>query len=126
MRLLLIVGERDGNPGSLDFYSVENAEDSVFSFVIDGVRLAREYEASVRSRTKWLKLSSDSNEESVTLRSLLEGYFEAETLYESNALRAGIRTLSISHLKAGRLRLTFKDSGNRRELGPSMTGRLSK
>ncbi len=123
--LLLLIGERDGNPGSLDLYSVEKAEDPVVSFEIEGVRLAREYGATVRSRTKTLDLSSDSNEEAIDLQKLLEKYFKGESRSQNDSLRAGARTLSISYMREGRLRLTFKDSGARRELGPSMTGCLS-
>ncbi len=125
-RLLLLIGEREGNPGSLDLYSVEETEDSVLSFEIEGVRLAREYGAPVRSQTNTLNFSSDSNAESMGLQELLEKHFRGELCSQDDSPRAGTRTLSISYQKEGRLRLTFWDSGNGRELGPSMTGRLSK
>ncbi len=125
-RLLLVVGERDGNPGSLDLYSVENAEEPVLSFEIEGVRLAREYGSHVRSRSKALDFSSDSNENSIDLQKLLEKYFKIEPCVQNDASRAGTRTLSISYLKEGRLRMAFKDSSNGQELGPSMTGSLNK
>jgi len=125
-RLLLLIGERDGNPGRLDLYSVEKAEDSVLSFEIAGVRLAREYESHVRSRTKTLDFASDSHEESLHVKKLLEKYFKCEPRSQNDSFGDGARTLSISYLEEGRMRLTFKDAGTRREIGPSMTGRLSK
>jgi rRNA maturation protein Rpf1 len=125
-RLLLLIGERDGNPGNLELYSMENPGKAVLSFEIKGVRLAREYGSHVRSRSKALDFSSDSNKDSVDLQKLLEGYFKDESGFRSDSIRAGTRTLSISHLKEGGLRLTFRDPGKGRELGPSMTGRLIK
>jgi rRNA maturation protein Rpf1 len=124
-RLLLVIGEWDGNPGRLDLYSVDTA-DSVFSFEIEGVRLAREYGAPVRSRSNVLNFSSDSNKESVGLLDLLEKYLRAKSGLQDDSHRAGTRTLSISYQMDGRLRLTFIDSSTRRELGPSITGGLGK
>ena len=124
-RLLLLIGERDGNPGSLELYYAEGVGDSVFSFKVEGMRLAREYGASVRNSTKTLIISSDSNNESNDLQKLLEKHFQGERHPQNDIPLALTRTLSISLLKGKKLRLTFVDSVNGLEIGPTITGRLS-
>ncbi len=120
--LLLMVGERDGNPGSLALYLVNQSEKPVLSLQVHGVKLAREYGSHVRSRSKALRIAADSSETSNTLGRQLETYLESELYARNGLVGSGIRILSIAHMGYGKVRLTFKDSESGRELGPSITG----
>lgn len=119
-RLLLVVGEREGNPGSFSLYSMKDPAEPILTFEIEGLRLAREYGSHARGRSKVLAVSSDSSANSGKLQARLELYFKAEHFSPINT-----RTLFISSLELGRFRLTFMDSSHGHEIGPSMTGRLS-
>ncbi len=119
VRLLLLIGEHEGNPGGFELYSMKDPAEPVLSFEIEGLRLAREYGSHVRSQSKGIAFSSDSKGNSVELRRRLERYFKVESLSPNLT-----RILFISEMESGRFRLTFMDSGDSREIGPSMTGRL--
>ncbi len=123
--MLLIIGEREGNPGSLDLYSLRNAEEPVLSLDIDGVRLAREFGAQARTRSRAITFSSDSNKTSIGLRQLFESYFEGEES-RSGHPKDVVRVLSIVSMGNERVRLTFKVSDSGLDLGPSITGSLRK
>ncbi len=118
-----MVGERNGNPGKLDFYPVNDGERSAFSFEVESVRLAREFGASVRAPSGGLALSTDDSQVSCDLGSQLRAYLTSESRSNSES---SIRILSITDTKMGKLKISFEDSQNRRELGPSITGRWKK
>ncbi len=124
--MLLIIGEREGNPGSLDLYSLRNAEEPVLSLDIDGVRLAREFGAHVKGHSKAITFSSDSNKTSIGLRRLFESYFDKETYFRNSHAKDGVRVLSIVGMGNERVRLAFKVSDTGIDLGPSITGSLKK
>lgn len=120
-QLLLLIGERSGNPGRLDLYQLEDDGKPILSFGIDGVRLSREFGSQVGSMSEELSFATDSSEISTSLGRLLEGHFRREPSL-GNMRERRIRILSINDLGNGKLRLTFKDSESGRELGPSITG----
>lgn len=122
--MLLMIGEREGNPGSLDLYTLRNAEEPVLALVIDGVRLAREFGAHVRTRTDAITFSSDSKKTSNRLRKLFESYFGDEAHSRNSHPEDEVRVLSIIEMGKERVRLTFEDSKTDQEIGPSITGSL--
>lgn len=124
--MLIIIGEREGNPGSFELYSLKNAEEPVLSLDIDGVRLAREYGAHVKGQSNVITFSADSNKTSISLRQLFESYFDKETYSTNSYAKDVVRVLSIVGMGEERVRLTFKDSNTRLDLGPSITGSLKK
>ncbi len=123
-RILLIIGEREGNPGSFELYSMRNAVEPVFSLEVDGVRLAREYGVPVRIRSEGITFSSDSNKTSKSLRKLFESHFENDAHSRNPPTEGEVRVLSIIGIGNERVRLTFKVSKTGLDLGPSITGSL--